>query len=286
VLGEPPRDDPRGLPVDQVVGLIPDPVEVRGDYPDVYRRGCHQRESDPEATACVDGDPTSSFTVALVGDSHAAQWAPTLQAVATARRWRLLSYTKSSCPMAEVEVLSRTNDRPYPGCTRWNDEVRLALTGEQRPDLVVTTASDYRVHRGGVPLAGLDGERSMVDGLRASWRNLIALGIPVVVLRDTPAPGDNNADCVSAHLTELSRCAFPRASHQSAAGPVQALATAGMDGAHLVDLNDAICPTKLCAPVIGRVVVYRDSNHLTATYARTLAPRLDAALGRILAPRE
>jgi hypothetical protein len=46
----------------------------------------------------------------------------------------------------------------------------------------------------------------------------------------------------------------------------------------LVDLDDAVCPTALCAPVIGGVLVYRDINHLTKTYVLTLAPRLSAAL--------
>jgi hypothetical protein len=282
VLSEHPRDDPQGAPVDQVPSMTPDPVAVRGDYPDVYRRGCHQRERDPEATSCVYGDPASPYTVALVGDSHAAQWVPTLQAVAEARRWRLVTYTKSSCPMAQVQVLSRTNGRGYPSCTEWNGNVQRALTGDGRPDVVITTNSAYRVHRGGTPLSVPEGDRAMVAGLRASWRTLTAAGTPVVVLHDTPDPGRNIPECVSAHLTELTRCAFPRAAGQSAAGPAQVAAAAGMSDVHLIDLNDAICPTDSCAPVIGRVIVYRDSNHLTATYARTLAPRLDTALTRIL----
>lgn len=282
VLAEHPRDDPRGAPVEQVASMTPDPARVRADYPNVYRRGCHQRERAPEATACVDGDPASPFTAALVGDSHAAQWAPTLQAIATTRKWRLVSYTKSSCPMAQVPVLSRTNDRPYPSCTEWNDNVRQALTGDQRPDLIITTHADYQIHRSGTPLPAAEDHQAMVAGLRASWRPLTEAGIPVVVLRDTPDPPTNIAECVSAHPTDLTSCAFPRTSGQSAAGPAQAEAVAGIANAHLVDLNDAICPTEHCAPVIGGAIVYRDSNHLTATYARTLAPRLDAALRKIV----
>ena len=49
-------------------------------------------------------------------------------------------------------------------------------------------------------------------------------------------------------------------------------------GVTMVDLDDAICPTTSCAPVIGGVLVYRDLTHLTKTYVLTLAPRLAAAL--------
>ncbi|BCJ75970.1 acyltransferase [Catellatospora sp. IY07-71] len=282
VLSEHPRDDPRGAPVDRVASMTPDPVAVRDDYPDVYDDGCHQRERDADAAFCVYGEAHSSFTVALVGDSHAAQWVPALQSVAATRRWRLVTYTKSSCPLAQAQVLSRTNGRAYPSCAEWNGKVLRALTGVGRPDLVVTTNADYRIAHGAVRLSAPDGDRAMVEGLRASWRAITAAGVPVVVLRDTPAPGANMPDCISAHPTRLSRCAFDRAAAQAAAGSVQEAAAAGMLGVHLLDLNDAICPTHRCAPVIGEVIVYRDSNHLTATYARSLAPRLDTALRAIL----
>lgn len=64
-------------------------------------------------------------------------------------------------------------------------------------------------------------------------------------------------------------------------GTLQEQAAAGLGGVALIDLNDAICPTDPCAAVIGDALVYRDSGHLTATYAATLAPRLATALGEV-----
>ena len=43
-----------------------------------------------------------------------------------------------------------------------------------------------------------------------------------------------------------------------------------------MNVDDYICPDTLCAPVIGDVLVFRDKDHLTATYARSLA----AAIGQ------
>jgi hypothetical protein len=45
-----------------------------------------------------------------------------------------------------------------------------------------------------------------------------------------------------------------------------------------VDLFDAICPVDPCSPVIGNVLVYRQGAHITATYVKTLTPRLAKAL--------
>jgi peptidoglycan/LPS O-acetylase OafA/YrhL len=282
ILSVQPRDDPQGAPVDRVSSILPDPLSVRGDIPDPYRQGCHQNEPDSAAMSCVYGEPNASFTVALVGDSHAAQFVPTLQAIAAQRKWRLLTYTKSSCPMAAVEILKAPAGHAYPSCTEWNANVLRALTSEKRPDLVITTNSSYRVARGGTPLDYEDSSKALAAGLRTSWNAITAAGISVVVVRDTPYPGIDIADCISAHLTELTKCSVPRVRAQSGVGPIQVEAATGMKDVHMIDLNDAICPTDRCAAVIGQVIVYRDSNHLTATYARSLAPRLDAALAEFV----
>ena len=41
-----------------------------------------------------------------------------------------------------------------------------------------------------------------------------------------------------------------------------------------MDLTDAYCDATTCYTVIGGVVVYADNNHVSNTYARTLAPYL------------
>ena len=122
----------------------------------------------------------------------------------------------------------------------------------------------------------------MADGLRSSYDTLIAAGTKVLVLRDTPRPGIDVADCVSGNSGHLKRCAFPRSKTLARVGAEQVTAVDGLVGASLIDLNDAICPDDPCAPVIGGVLVYRDSHHMTQTYGLSLVPRLlsdfDAAL--------
>ena len=52
-------------------------------------------------------------------------------------------------------------------------------------------------------------------------------------------------------------------------------------GGHLIDINREICPDNLCRAVIGNALVYRDKSHLTATFARTLAPAIERGLKRV-----
>ena len=52
--------------------------------------------------------------------------------------------------------------------------------------------------------------------------------------------------------------------------------------ARVVDMTDVLCPLSRCRAVIGGVVTYFDTEHLTATFVHTatpiLAERIDAAL--------
>ena len=41
-----------------------------------------------------------------------------------------------------------------------------------------------------------------------------------------------------------------------------------------VDMTDWICGAASCDSVVGGVLVWRDTNHLTGTYAKSLAPAL------------
>jgi hypothetical protein len=119
----------------------------------------------------------------------------------------------------------------------------------------------------------------MADGLHRQWQALLEGGIAVVVLSDTPRPSLDVLECVAENRTTLTRCAFERApAVDKGAAEAQRKAVAMTPGVHWLDLNDAICPTERCAPVIGNVLIYRQGSHVTATYIKPLAPRLERAL--------
>ncbi|WP_434743071.1 SGNH hydrolase domain-containing protein [Micromonospora sp. SH-82] len=269
-----------GEPVDRSASVVPDPSVARDDVASVYADGCHASQTGSRVLGCTYGRANAPFTVAVVGDSHAAQWVPALQEIAAQRDWRLVTHTKSQCPVVDVEVAGGDEARPNRSCGQWNRALRERLAAD-RPDLVVTSSYNYQVHRDGRLLTGTENETALATALRRTWRGLAEVA-PVVVLRDTPAPRRDMADCVSAHREELTRCAVPRVEALAGVGPIQETAAEGLAGVHLVDLNDAICPASRCAPVIGGVLVYRDTNHLTATYARTLAGRLDERLQAVV----
>ncbi|MFJ2082449.1 acyltransferase family protein [Micromonospora chokoriensis] len=278
-LGQSPRGDKAGRPVDRVASIVPDPLVAPKDLPTTARTGCHVQQNSSNPLTCVYGVRDSTFTVVLAGDSHAAQWLPALEEVAAKQKWRVVSHTKSSCPFLKAEVALA--GRPYESCTEWNQRVRDQLRADP-PDLLLVSNSLYLPVRDGKPITQRVNE-TLADGLRETWREMTEVKIPVAVLRDTPYHRRDPVECVSANPDKLTRCAPSRDEVLAAGGGVaQEQAAEGQQGVHLVNLNDAICPTDRCAPVIGGVLVYRDGNHLTATYSRTLAPRLDSALAAVL----
>jgi len=280
-LGRSPAESPAGRPVARVRSITPEPVDAGRDLPNVYRHNCFSTGPDAPARACVYGDRGSRFTVALAGDDQAANWVPALQAVAQAQGWRLITYLREDCPFLDVAVAGPGGGR-LDACARWYANVRTELTRTERPQLLLTTSRRYPLTSGGKILSGDAAHKAFVAGMRRTWSGLVAARVATVVLRDTPVPGVDVAACVSANPTRLTRCATPRRTALDAsAGAAQAEAVRTLTAVPLIDLNSAICPASRCAPVIGGVLVYRDTRHLTATYARTLAPRLASALERI-----
>lgn len=271
-----PTKASRVVPVEKFKSIIPDPVIAADDMPAAQNNGCQAGTNDSSAHSCTFGDRAGGTEIVLVGDSHATQLLPALELVAVARHWRIVTYLKGACPLAAVTVSLR--DRPFASCETWNRNVQEAIASGHRKALVVTTSSyRYTVLNHGNPLPKAANMAGLVTGLRASWALLAEAGIRVAVVADTPIPGLDVPECVSEHLSRLSRCAVPKAKAVPKDAP-NLTAASGNPAVDLVDLNDAICPAPLCAAVIGGVLVYRDNSHLTATYVKTLAPELDKAL--------
>jgi hypothetical protein len=218
------------------------------------------------------------LTIVLVGDSHAAQFAAPLRVLAQSEGWRVLVYTKASCPFAIVDV-ARSGKR-YPSCRAWNTALQERLASMDAPALVVTSSSAYQVLDGDQLLSSAQSSERLVAGFRKAWQPLLDRRVPVLSINDTPIPNIDVPECVAAHPDRLTECSVDRKSALRVTENVTA--AEGLPGAHHADLNDAICPGDRCAAVIGGVLVYRDTNHVTATYAASLAPRLAVMVKAIL----
>ncbi|MBB5209171.1 peptidoglycan/LPS O-acetylase OafA/YrhL [Chiayiivirga flava] len=260
-------------------GLKPPLARARDDNPDVYAQGCHASPRSAKPSTCTWGADDATVHVMLVGDSHAAQWIPALQWIAGNKGWRLTSLTKSACPFADGSVAEGKGGEPYASCDAWN-AAALAHVLAQRPALVVTSQAVMLTAYGSTSAAS--SHAALSAGLASRWNTLAAAGIRVVALKDTPRMGLDVPKCLGSPRGSAQRCSRPRSLVLATPDPL-VMAQRDAPQAVLADLNDLLCPTAVCPPVIDGILVWRDSHHMTATFARTLAPTLQHRLETALA---
>jgi hypothetical protein len=102
-------------------------------------------------------------------------------------------------------------------------------------------------------------------------------GIATVAIADIPRPElagvQDPPSCVDVGAGD---CAFDRSAALTGDPLVQA--AAATNGVTLINLTNYFCAGTRCPSVIGDVLVYRDADHMTSVYARSLAPAFEAAL--------
>lgn len=242
------------------IPVLPAPVWSRHDLPDVYGEGCHGPQGDSRVRSCAFGLETSDMTLALVGSSHSAHWQPALRRIAERRGWRLKTYTKSGCRFAVSSFLS--DGRAAPDCGIWNTKVVARLIDE-KPDLVIT-------------LGTFGNPETVPAGSVLQWQRLNDAGIGVLALRDTPWFPFDVPTCIARHGNGSRQCTISRPAEFE---PDQREWPANTSYA---DTRDWFCTPAACPPVIGNILAYSDTDHITATFSRTLDGKLEPIIDEAL----
>jgi peptidoglycan/LPS O-acetylase OafA/YrhL len=259
--------------VDDPVSITPSPDKATSDVPVLYADHCQSPTGETTPRLCEYGDPKGSWTMVLVGDSKAAQWQPALDTIAKREHFRLITLVKGSCAFSDGALLL-PRGRPFPDCATWNTEAMDALLAA-RPSVVVTTQREYRALVDPDDPSSPYSAEAMVDALVSRWQTLEDAGIGVIALAGNPGPPGALYECVAEHRHDVSQCSFPA---RAPTADVQAEAANRVDGAHVVDLNDVICPGGTCPAVMGNVLTYRSTSHLTKTFVDSMTDVLAARL--------
>ncbi len=245
------------------------PNEARSDVDGLNERGCGLSLAGTKPPRCELGDTDGRVTVALVGDSHAAQWFPALELIARSHGWRVLPFTKDSCIFLDLRIVSLHLEREYTECATWRENVVSAVRAA-RPDLVIVSSSRW-VHP--VNEIDADPERQAV----AMARIVRSLGVPVAIVADTPLSAVDVPACLSRKDRTADTCATSRVYALTAHLARDGRAAEMLD-ATLIDMSEWLCGPSVCPAVVDGTIVYRDDHHLTATMARRLAPMLERGL--------
>lgn len=258
--------------------LSPALADAPASKPAVFLNGCVRSWLDVGQAECASGDPASTTTVALVGDSHAAMWNPAFEAAAEQRHWRLENMGKVTCPLLDLPLTSPYLGREYTECEQWRGQIVTRLQAE-RPRLIVLSMSRRYGGDFGFTVYG----QAWLDSLTRMVTKLRATGATVLVLGPIPDPHSTVPTCLSAHLSDATACSPPRSVAVNDAGITAEAAATAAGGGQYADLTTLFCTADRCPVIVGNDLVYRDDNHLTIEHAQALAPVLVALADRALA---
>jgi peptidoglycan/LPS O-acetylase OafA/YrhL len=259
---------------DVPANLTPSLADAAADAPVPEDDGCFDSFTDTTVHPCLYGDTTSSRTVVLFGDSHALQWFPAIDNIANEEHDALVVAAKATCPPIDITVFSPDLGRDYTECNEWR-AAELQRMSTLRPAVVILgfsreygIADDHVVVDGEAWLSGLSEVITTIEQ---------TTGARVVLMGDDPYPQQNTPDCLSQHLTFTPDCDIPkRYPFYNPEGIPQEQAVAASGGAGYVDTDPWFCISNTCTVIMGNMLVYRDDNHITATFANWLTPVIAA----------
>lgn len=223
------------------------------------------------------------FTTALVGDSHAAHFLPMLEFGAKRRQEQIVQYLKGSCPFSAHA--RDTADLLEMSCEAFKAKVIEDLKEHPEIERVVLSAS---AGNDLVVLPGMEQFESAVLGYMESISGLPEHVKEVIVIRDVPRMKRGVIQCLERLETRAQlkpgACSSPR--DVALIDDPLAEAARRLGGrVHLFDFTDAFCTQSRCSPVIHNALAYRDTHHLTETFAITLASRYARELKAIAEKR-
>lgn len=267
---------PEVCPPDAEAQPVLSPVAAKNDPSPGRAEGCMAYLGHWDRQVCHVGD--GPLKVALVGNSHADQWLPAVEEIARRQHWSVTTLLVTRC-VPSFTPQEFDEEGLAEKCADYSDWV-LSQLRSGGYDVILAAAQVYQ------PAAGETFQTSKdpyMEGTVPYLRQLSALAPTTVVLRDTPYPKQGSVDvpkCLSEHAAQPEVCSGTEKDW----GWYQFFAEAAeqVPGIDVVDMGRYFCTDGVCPAVIGGVPVYHDNSHLTATYSRTLAPYLEAALVRPL----
>lgn len=250
--------------------------DVRSDRPAFYAMGCDEWIYSARVRICGFGPNNAEHTAVLIGDSIAGQWFPALASIYNKPDWRLLVITKSSCPMVDEPIFNPRIGREFTECAVWRNAATDWIK-KLKPDVVFMGTT-----REGFNESQWTSGTVRVLGRFASGTSHVFLISPTYAL-----PYDGPA-CLSRQVwqkqlfeTQMSCSSWVAGQRENNIHAWLEQAADVYGNVSVINMNSVICPNNLCSAETNGKIVFRDNQHLTASYAETLG---DIFLGKMQLP--
>lgn len=251
-------------------------TEARSDLPFFYRDGCDDWYHSDELKPCSYGSQSAPKTVVLMGDSIGAQWFPTLTRIFDPADWKIIVLTKSSCPMVDEPFFYKRIGRDFTECSVWRDKA-ISWLSNQKPDIIfLGSAASY-------PFT----EQQLTSGTLRILKELSPNASEVYIIEANPVLGFNGPECLMQYQQATPRkCSNKKNGKGQYAHVANILkpATSKYENTHWLETATFVCPKNNCMAEQDGVVVFRDSQHLTASFTATSAQHFERQMEKTASP--
>src|SRR5579859_30787 len=213
---------------------------------------------------CTLGDPHASRSFAVLGDSHANAWLSAFDYFARRHHYRLITLTHDSCTLGAA----------VQHCKSWYARSLLRLSGDHPDFLVVAQRFDTRV-----PTA------QMYLDLREELTAFDQRVPRTIVMEDPPYhPLINPVDCLLRSGATLGDCTLtiPASMNTQYATMRRIVESHPQD--RFLHTRAWFCSHGKCPMIVGNMIAFRDTQHISDTYARHLAPAVSHYLWELTKP--
>ena len=226
--------------------------------PKVYLDDCHVNNGEVLSGDCTYGDKSSSKTIVLYGDSHAAQWFPALEKLANENGLKLISLTKSACPAPEVKKV-QIGAYKNRDCFKWREN-SVKRMQQIKPAAIILSGFQHF----DVPDSFPSRQSWWADGQKLAYAHLVGASSKLIYISDTPHPKRDIPTCLAANGG--AKCDDTEKSDPQISG-----------GFIEVNPTPWLC-TKECPAVVNGIVAYRDASHISVAMSRSLSLELGGVL--------
>ena len=262
--------------------LKPSLLDLSTDIPDLGK--CQYFEINTDRPLCPRGDTSGDKTLVLIGDSHARQWVPALDALSKRYGYTAYFLIREGCPSSDVTPWM-VHGGPSTDCEAFQDWARQQVE-ELQPDVVLLgseanrrgfTSDDGKLVDDTVQGTGDEMATMYREGMEREIDDLSPNSKRVIVIGDPPAVVEHPGHCLSERDATLKSC-LSREDKLSLTFIDSLRQAAKNKGVEFVETASWFCDKGLCPSVVGDYIAHRDRTHISQSYAGFLTDVLEAQI--------
>ncbi len=245
-----------------------------GRYFPTIKIGCYNY-----APACTFGNTRAKKTIVLLGDSHAAMWAPALIPAATAVGYKVVVLWFPNCPAADVTPFNLGRGALDLNCPSWHRRIFADIAQAHPTAVILSEATSFAQSDSSTMFSSPEWQ----SGVERTISAVSSKATKVVVMGDIPVFTESPSNCLARNPAAVQQCSTPlvnldpKLRQLTSAEKAAALAR----GVKFVSPTSLLCASS-CSPLVGNQVTYFDNNHVSASYAATVRSALWVQISRAM----